>query len=345
MIKVLVVDDSAYVRKTLGAILGRSAHLRVVGYAGDGQEALEQVARLNPDVVTVDLEMPVMNGVRFIEEQMRIAPLPIVVVSAVDPDGRLAGASMRAGAMEFVLKPTHLADQRLAQIEEDLLAKVHAVADIPKLQLRGVATSTASLPPSPVPRAAAAIVIGVSTGGPQLLHQVLPRLAVNFPLPLAVVIHMPVGFTRALAERLDGACAIEVMEARHGLDMRPGRCIIGRAGQNFRLHPGGSREVLCVLSTPSTDELYRPSVDHLFESASKVYGADLLGLVLTGMGHDGRDGSAWVKANGGRVYTQARESCVVWGMPRAVQEAGLSDGDLSPDQIPPFLSLLAAPTR
>lgn len=340
MIKVLVVDDSAYVRKTLGAILSRSPHLEVVGYAGDGLEALEQVQRLRPDVITVDLEMPIMDGVEFIVEQMRRQPLPIVVVSAVDPEGHLAGASMKGGAVEFVLKPTHLADQRLAHIEEDLLSKVHAVAEIAPSHLKGgepVAGSERPSPPSGGP--CRAVVIGVSTGGPQLLHQVLPRLPASLTLPLAVVIHMPVGFTKPLAERLDAHCAIEVREAGDGMAMKPGRCLVGRAGQDFLLATVGDA-VVARLTSGAVEALYRPSVDQLFRSASNCYGRALTGVVLTGMGQDGREGAAWIKANGGRVYTQTRDSCVVWGMPRAVQESGLSDGELEPSEIAGFIASL-----
>lgn len=336
-----MVDDSAYVRKTLGSILSRSPHLEVVGYAGDGLEALEQVQRLRPDVVTVDLEMPVMDGVEFIEEQMRRHPLPIVVVSAVDPEGRLAGASMKAGAVEFVLKPTHLADQRLADIEGDLLRKVHAVAEIAPAQLKtsGSPADTESPPPAPG-GACRAVVIGVSTGGPQLLHQVLPRLPADLTLPLALVIHMPVGFTKPLSDRLDANCAIEIREAKDGMAMKPGRCLVGRAGQDFVLE--AATDAIVARNTSGTGEgLYRPSVDQLFRSASICYGGGLVGVVLTGMGHDGREGAAWIKANGGRVYTQTKDSCVVWGMPRAVQESGLSDGQLEPSEIARFIASLS----
>jgi two-component system chemotaxis response regulator CheB len=337
---VLVVDDSAFVRKTLGTILESSELLSVVGFAGDGQEALEQVRRLQPDVVTVDLEMPIMNGVDFIEAQMREAPLPIVVVSAVDPGGHLAASSMKAGAVEFVLKPTHLADRRLAEIQADLLDKVHAVASIPPrllLSQEAVASSPALVPSGPVE----AVVIGLSTGGPQLLHQILPRLPADFSLPLAVVIHMPAGFTGPLAERLDQSSGLQVVEARAALAMRPGRCIVGRAGQHLRLQPGTAGKVVAQLSVEPFSSPHRPSVDVLFRSASECYGSGLLALVLTGMGQDGLEGAAWVKANGGRVLTQTESSSTVWGMPRAVWESGLSDGQLSPAEIAPLLRRIA----
>ncbi len=320
MIRVLVVDDSAYVRKTLGAILGETGDIEVVGYAGDGQEALEQVRRLQPDVVTVDLEMPVLDGVGFIDRQMRKAPLPIVVVSSVDPTGELAGASMRAGAAEFVLKPTRLANSRLLEIGRDLVEKIRLVAEIPPERLTLDAQEGGRLPLYEAFRPAA-VVVGLSTGGPQLLHAFLPRVPKTFPLPIAVVIHMPVGFTGPLAERLDATSKIEVLEAEMGMEMRPGRCVIARAGQHLRMRSFRGK-VLCDLSLQPAELAYRPSVDVLFESASQCYGSHLLGLVLTGMGHEGRGGAAWVKAAGGRVYTQTEDSSVVWGMPRAVKESG-----------------------
>lgn len=341
-IRVLVVDDSAFVRKTISAILGRSPNLLVVGFAGDGKEALEQVRQLRPDVVTVDLEMPILNGVQFIEEQMRAAPLPIVVVSSVDAGGELAVASMRAGAVEFVHKPTRLAHQRLGEIETELLEKVHAVAGISADQLLARAEMNVpdiALPPG-TPRA---VVVGLSTGGPQLLHFMLPRLPADFSLPIALVIHMPVGFTGPLAERLNASSPIEILEARPGLAMRAGRCIIGQAGQHLSLTTAGAGGPVRVkLGLEPSGGSYRPSVDVLFQTASECYGDGLLGFVLTGMGHEGREGSAWIKANGGRVFTQTQSSSVVWGMPRSVFESGLSDGELSPHEIVPFLLKLAS---
>jgi two-component system chemotaxis response regulator CheB len=249
---------------------------------------------------------------------------------------------MRAGAVEFVLKPTHLADQRLAQIEDELLQKVRAVAEIPPERLLEAETAAASrlraMPSGPP----GAVVIGLSTGGPQVLHALLRKMPGDFPSPLAVVIHMPVGFTGPLAERLDQNSALEVLEASSGLAMRPGRCILGRAGQHMLLEPEEG-EVVTRLSLSPTSTPYRPSVNQLFQSATRCYREKLLALVLTGMGSDGQEGAAWVKSSGGRVYTQTQESCVVWGMPRAVLESGLSDGELSPSEIVPFLVRLAQP--
>lgn len=339
MIRVLVVDDSAYVRKTLGAILAQDGDIEVVGFAGDGEEALAQVDRLRPDVVTVDLEMPLLDGVGFIERQMARMRLPIVVVSSVDPSGRLAGASMKAGAAEFVLKPTRLANSRLLEIGKDLLHKVRLVAEIPPERLMLEAAEGGS-PPADAGFRPEAVVIGLSTGGPQLLHAFLPRLPRQLPFPLAIVIHMPVGFTASLAERLDASSQIEVVEAEPGAEMKAGRCLIARAGQHLRLRSCGGK-VRAELAFHPMELAYRPSVDVLFESAASCYGSRLLGLVLTGMGQEGREGAAWIKAAGGRIYTQTEASSTVWGMPRAVKESGLSDGEVSPSQIVPLLLQLA----
>lgn len=184
-------------------------------------------------------------------------------------------------------------------------------------------------------------MIGLSTGGPQLLHAFLPRLSRNFSLPMALVIHMPVGFTGPLAERLDATSQIEVLEAEDGMEMQPGRCLIARAGQHLQLERKEAK-VLAGLTMQPSELGYRPSVDVLFQSASHCYSSGLVALVLTGMGQEGREGAAWIKAAGGQVYTQTEASSTVWGMPRAVKESGLSDGEISPSDIPRFLTQLSS---
>ena len=337
-----MVDDSAYVRKVLSYMLQAESDFRVVGTASDGIEALRRVEELKPDLVTVDLEMPQMNGVEFITEQMRRNPLPIIVVSSVDQSGVLAGAALLAGAVEFVHKPTKLASSKLAEIREGLISKVRMAVSIePSSILSKVSLATTDVPtdilrPETTTRA---IVIGVSTGGPQALNYILPSIPNGFPIPIGVVIHMPVGFTESLATRLNGRCDIEVTEASRGAPFTKG-CLIGKAGLEFGLT---RTRGTVVVSTPETNSTiyHTPSVDGLFRTASEVYGPGLVSLVLTGMGSDGQEGAAWVKAAGGLVYTQSERSCVVYGMPRSVVESGLSDGELDLEAIPDFLKLLA----
>lgn len=345
LIRVLVVDDSAYLRKMLTQMLRSSPLLEVVGYARDGLEALERVSELKPDVVTVDLNMPLMSGADFIAEQMRREPLAIVVVSIVSEDGSLAGQAMEAGALEFVRKPTGLANEKILEIERELVEKVLAAGEVPRQRLRPLAL----LAPPPNLLSAARIdsdfevlVLGLSTGGPQALRFLLSRFSANFPVPVAVVVHMPVGYTSPFAEKLNELSALEVKEAVHGLVMQPGRVVLAQAGQHLVFRRRG-HQVECALASHPVAHLHRPAVDVLFESAASVYGKGTLAVVLTGMGEDGKIGAAWIKAQGGMVLAEHESSCVVYGMPRSVVEAGLADGVFPltemPSQIESILGL------
>jgi two-component system chemotaxis response regulator CheB len=285
------------------------------------------VEELNPDIVIVDLEMPVMNGPEFIARQMERNPLPIIVVSAGAPNGDLARDALAGGAIEFVSKPTRLASKELYLVREPLVSKVRAAAQA-RLGALGSSTTPGRLPSRLLPpHPIRAIVIGVSTGGPQALSMVIPALPRDYPLPIAVVVHMPTGFTEAMANRLNDSSSIEVREARSGFEFGLG-CTVGQAGRRFLIKSTPQGKTIVYTPTSGAANLHTPSADDLFESASKVYGTGLAAFVLTGMGSDGREGAAWVKAQGGTVYTQSEESCVVYGMPRSVQESGLSDHEI-----------------
>jgi two-component system chemotaxis response regulator CheB len=323
--RVLVVDDSAYVRKVVTQMLSRSPFLDVVGAARDGDEALEMVGRLKPDVVTCDLIMPGTDGIEFIRKQMAMQPVPIVVVSiAADASERVLSA-LDAGAVDFVQKPTALATEKIFEIADDLVARVRAAANAPLARLRQPAVLAAVPVTSTFRNRFDLLVLGVSTGGPQGLKSVIPRLPADFPVPIAIVLHMPIGYTEAYAKRLDEASSLTVVEAREGEEVRPGVVFLAPAGRHltFRRHADGS--VRTRLDVSPLDTPHRPSVDVLFQSAAEVYADRVLGVVMTGMGDDGCQGSAWIKARGGVVLTEAEESCVVYGMPRSVVEAGLSD--------------------
>jgi two-component system chemotaxis response regulator CheB len=325
LVRVLVVDDSAYVRKMVSQILLRSPLIEVVGTARDGREALEMAAELAPDVITCDLNMPEMDGVQFVQEQMARRVVPIVIMSIANKAGEQVLAALDAGAIDFVQKPTALASERLLDVADELLEKVKAAA--------GAAVRTS--PPTLVaPRAVAAphaatrvdaVVIGISTGGPQGLKTVIPRLPAACPVPIAIVLHMPVGYTQMYARKLDELSSLTVKEAEEGDEMRAGVVLLAPAGRHLSFRREGAR-VLAHLDLRPLDTPHRPAVDVLFQSAAEVYGARTLGVVMTGMGADGRVGAAWIKARGGRILTEAESSCVVYGMPRSVVEAGLSDG-------------------
>ncbi|MBV8855403.1 MAG: chemotaxis response regulator protein-glutamate methylesterase [Acidobacteria bacterium] len=330
VLKVLVVDDSAYVRKVVKQMLSRSPFLEVVGTARDGREALELVAQLEPDVVTCDLIMPELDGMGFVREQMARRPLPIIIMSIASETGEAALTALDAGAVDFVQKPTALATEKIFEVSDELIQKVKAAAEIPMARVK-VAPPTAAEAPqppdAPVARKELAdvVVIGISTGGPQGLKQLVPQLPADFPAPVAMVMHMPVGYTEMYARKLDELSPLEVREAREGDLLRAGSALLAPAGRHltFRRQPDGT--VVAHLDSKPFETPHRPSVDVLFQSAAEVYGRRVLGVVMTGMGSDGRAGAAWIKAQGGLVYTESEETCVVYGMPGSVVEAGLSD--------------------
>jgi two-component system chemotaxis response regulator CheB len=327
-IKVLVVDDSAFVRKVVTQMLSRSPRLEVVGAARDGEEALELVERLRPDVITLDLVMPRMNGVEFLRQQNLRRRVPVVICSIAHQSGEMALEAFEAGAVEFVQKPTALATDRVYEIVDELIAKVEAAARVTGAQLSTEAPVAAPVAPIAIVRDGIRtdiVVLGISTGGPQALRQLIPRLPAAFPVPIAMVLHMPVGYTEMYAQRLNDISALEVVEAHEGDVLRPGLVWLAPAGRHLTFDRGAGGAVHAHLDLHPADTQHRPAVDVLFHSAAETFGARTLGVVMTGMGSDGLLGAAHIKAQGGRVATEAESSCVVYGMPRVVAEASLSD--------------------
>ena len=308
-IRVLVVDDSAFVRKVVTQMLARSPGIEVVGTARDGEDALECTERLRPDVITLDLVMPRMNGVDFLRAQNARRPVPTVICSIAHESGALALEAFEAGAVEFVQKPTALATDRVYEIADELIGKVEAAA------VRHAGGGIR----------ADVVVLGISTGGPQALRHLIPRLPADFPVPVAMVLHMPLGYTAVYAQRLNDISPLQVIEAGHGDVLRPGVVWLAPAGRHLTFVRGPEAMVCAHLDLRPTDTPHRPAVDVLFRSAAAIFGPRVLGVVMTGMGSDGLLGAAHVKAQGGRIATEAESSCVVYGMPRAVAEAALSD--------------------
>lgn len=328
LIRVLVVDDSAFVRKVVTQMLSRSPFIEVVGAARDGGEALEMVQRLEPDVVTLDLVMPRVDGLEFLRRQAAIRPMPVVVCSISHESGAAALEALELGAVDFVQKPTALATDRVYEIADELIAKVKAASQV---AVAPMATSEpAVIDARPAPEASDAmradiVVIGISTGGPQALRQVIPRFPTTFPVPIAVVLHMPVGYTAMYAQRLNEISALTVVEARDGDAIQAGTMYLAPAGRHLGFVKSANGAVRAHLDLRPLDTPHRPAVDVLFRSAADVYGDRVLGVVMTGMGNDGLVGAAHIQAKGGRILTEAESSCVVYGMPRAVVEAGVSD--------------------
>ncbi len=327
IVRVIVVDDSAYVRKVVKQMLLRSPFIEVVGAARDGAEALELVAELNPDVVTCDLIMPQMDGVAFVREQMATRPVPIIIMTVASESGEQVLAALDAGAIDFVHKPTALATDKLLEVADELIEKVKAAAQAPLRARRATAKPavTVELPATQPVSPTRVVVIGTSTGGPQALKQVIPQLPADFPVPIGLVLHMPIGYTEMYAQKLDLLSALKVVEAKGGEEAVAGMVFLAPAGRHLLFRRGADGVVRTRLDIRPVDTPHRPAVDVLFRSAADAYGAGVLAVVMTGMGADGREGAAWIKAQGGRVVTEAEETCVVYGMPRSVVEAGLSD--------------------
>lgn len=336
VVRVLVVDDSAYVRKVVKQMLSRSPFIEVVGIARDGKEALELVEQLNPDVVTSDLIMPNMDGVEFLREQMKRRPVPVIIVSIANESGEMALEALDAGAVDFVQKPTALATEKVFEISNELIQKVKAAATVPLTRLPPIpATARVPVPLVLTPHSGSVdiVVLGISTGGPQALSFLIPQLPENLPVPVSIVLHMPVGYTEMYAQRLNEMSLLKVSEAREGDVVQAGRVLIAPAGRHLSFVRQADGTVVTHLDARPFDSLHRPSVDVLFQSAAEVFCDRVLGVVMTGMGSDGKQGAAWIKAHGGLIFTEAEETCVVYGMPRSVDEVGLSDKSVPLNQM------------
>jgi two-component system, chemotaxis family, protein-glutamate methylesterase/glutaminase len=339
VIRVVVVDDSAYVRKVVREILSRSPFIEVVGAARDGLEALDLVEQLNPDVVTCDLIMPELDGVGFVREQMQRRPVPIIIMSIANETAEAALTALDLGAIDFVQKPTALASEKIFEVSSELIEKVKAAGQISltKIPALSVPESTTKSEPAGTKVAGShsvdLVVIGISTGGPQALKRLIPQLPQDFPVPIVMVMHMPVGYTEMYASKLNEQANVEVREAAEGDELKPGHAFLAPAGRHLSLKREDSGRVVVHLDSRPFNTLHKPSVDVLFQSAAEVYGNRVLGVVMTGMGSDGKQGAAWIKAQGGLIFTEAESSCGVYGMPCVVMEAGLSDRSVPLDEM------------
>ena len=320
VLKVVVVDDSALYRQMLLTVLGRIAGVEVVGTAADGDAAVELIARIRPDVVTLDVQMPGRDGIEVLRalKQRGLSPRSIMVSSLTAQGAPTTVAALMEGAFDFVLKPAG-GDLHVTRdtIQRELAEKLAAVRE--SMGAPVVAAATPPIERPFRPSAAArfdAIVIGTSTGGPQALRAVIPLLPADLPVPVFIVQHIPAQFTASLAERLAGMSRLRVVEATDGMVAGPGMVLVAPGGRHLGVgHRGdGPRRRGC-----------RPSVDHLLESAAQLWGGRVLAAMLTGMGCDGLDGCRELKRRGGTVLAQSAEGCVVYGMPKAVSEAGLVD--------------------
>jgi two-component system chemotaxis response regulator CheB len=324
-IRVLVIDDSAFSRRAILRMLEATPLARVVGAARSGEEALRKVLELEPDLVTLDLEMPHMDGFTFLRLLMARRPTPVLVVSGRSGHEDVFRA-LELGAVDFVAKPTPRATPDLLGIEQELIRKVHAIREL-RIEKVGerLRRSPPRLPARPAGRPARPlVVIGASTGGPAALLEILGAFSTAPPCAFLVAQHMAPGFTDGFAQRLDRATPLRSREARGGEPLEPGSLLVAPGGAHLELESAGGR-VVTRLAPREAGDKYAPSVDRLFESAAKHLGAELLAVVLTGMGDDGRRGVVAVKASGGLVVVESEQSAVIFGMPKQAIRTGAVD--------------------
>ena len=327
-VRVLVVDDSATMRRLVSEYLSRDAGIAVVGQARDAAEARAAIKQLNPDVMTLDVEMPNMDGLSFLEKVMRLRPMPVIMVSTLTAKGSATAIeALEIGAVDCIAKPSPANQNSF----DELPAKVKMAAAV-KSQPRWPATPPA-VPPANFKPAGLVVAIGSSTGGVEALIRVLTALPANCA-PTVITQHMPAQFTRSLADRLDRLCRPAVVEASHGLALKPGHVYLAPGGE-LHLEIIGRGNFTCSLRAAEPVNGHRPSVDVLFNSVARAAGAHALGVILTGMGRDGAAGLAAMRAAGARTIGQNEASSVVYGMPKAAHELGAVQIQLGLDRIGP----------
>lgn len=337
--RIMVVDDSPFMRKAIERMLASAPDIEVVATARDGQEALDKLAEVKPDLITLDVEMPRMDGLTCLRKIMAIQPTPVLMVSALTQEGAQATLdALAAGALDFIPKESGTGGPAFLQLQQELQEKIRKLARNPRFnRARGVppprlAPGAPTLPARPAGRPSAQfvgsmadlLIIGTSTGGPKALQDLLPALPGNLPVPCLIVQHMPATFTKAFADRLNGICQVQVKEAEHGEPTRPGHVYIAPGGLHMLWKPKGSQGHLELNPEPSTT-LHRPSVDVMFQSVADAYPRQVLAMILTGMGSDGAKGMEALKHKGAYTVAEAEDSCVVYGMPRAAFERGCVD--------------------
>ena len=324
---VLVVDDSAFMRRAISLMLETDPRFFVIGIARNGVDAVDKVKRLKPDLVTMDIEMPEMNGLCALEQIMKTNPVPVVMISSRTGEG--AQETLKAlelGAVDFFLKENLIRNQNGADQSIDFLQRLAGIVEakrpavISKIKLPEMEVSIETRQNTEL------IFIGCSTGGPKALQAILPCFPKEFPIPIVIAQHMPPGFTKHLAERFDSLCQMEVQEAQNGKEVKPGTIYICPSGYQTRFEKIAGTIVFKVDDCDMVNELYKPSIDITLSSAAPIFTDRLLSIILTGMGVDGAKGCGEVKKYSGKVFVESEESCTVYGMPKAVLEAGFADG-------------------
>jgi two-component system chemotaxis response regulator CheB len=335
-IRVLVIDDSAFSRRTIVRMLERSPLVEVAGWAVDGQEALAKALTNEYDLITLDLEMPRMDGFTFLRLLMARRPTPVIVVSGRGESQDVFQA-LELGAVDFVVKPTLRAAPELATIEQELIRKVHSIREL-RLDRSRNATVADALPAAPARtlRPHRVVAIGSSTGGPAALQRLFSAFASPPACAFVVSQHMPAGFTRSFARRLDSTTSFRAHEAENGMPVEEGVILVAPGGAHLEFDARAGATVARVVPREAS-ERYAPGVDRMFRSAAKHWGPDLLAIVLTGMGDDGAAGAAEVKRAGGNVIAESAETAVIFGMPQQAIRAGAVDAVVPLHEIAPLI--------
>lgn len=341
VIRTLVVDDSALYRKFVASVLNEIPEVEVVGTASNGRIGLEKIKSLQPDMITLDLEMPVLDGLGLLRElaDQKIDVASIIISSITAEGAKATNAALHLGAFDFVLKPIGEGpDESRRQLERDLAPKIHACIGALRSRIAKSPAAGSSVRESKsddsiermtksvdaIRRDPSIVCIGVSTGGPVALNQVLPKLPADFPCPILLVQHMPPLFTKNLADDLNQKCALDVQEATNGMAVEAGHILIAPGGSQMRIAQVNGKPIVQITNDPP-EKSCKPSVDYLFRSIAHLYGNRTVAAILTGMGDDGTLGCKLLKRAGALIVTEDEPSCVVYGMPRSVVEAGVAD--------------------
>lgn len=356
IINVLIVDDSAFMRKSLSIMLESDPGIKIIATARDGLDGYEKAKALRPDIITMDVEMPRMDGLTALEKIMKDCPTPVLMVSSITTEG--AEATLKAmdlGAVDFIPKQLSYVSLDIVKIKEDLIEKVKAIARSRSFSQRLAAVRGAAARVAPSPAASSVkgpakssaenvfkpatvdfhvVALGISTGGPFSLQKIIPMLPKDFPLPILIVQHMPPKFTKSLSDRLNGMSQIGVKEAENGETIHAGTVYIAQGGFHMKAVKNGlSAPTISISDQPATS-LHRPSVDVMMESVVQAYGRNVLGVIMTGMGHDGLEGLKLIKSRNGYCLAQNEDTCVVYGMPKSAVDAGIADAIVPLENIP-----------
>ncbi len=342
--KVLVVDDSAFMRRAVTQMLDDDPQIEIVGTGKNGKEGLELAKKLQPDVITMDIEMPEMDGLTALRRIMRECPTQVLMFSSLTTEGSHAALqALKLGAADVMAKDASQISLTINRIKDDLVTRVKALGHAKKLRAGKPAAPQDSPDPPPKfrPGQFDVVCIGSSTGGPPVLETILTALPATMKTPIVVAQHMPAVFTKSMSERLASDCNMEVVHAENHTPLESGKIYIAPGGQHIHLNKLGLAKWELLVNGEPTGALYKPSVDALFYSAAKHTGSRTLAVVLTGIGNDGLEGARALHARNGTILAQNQETCVVYGMPKAVTENALIAASLAPQQIAKSLLTLA----